>query len=180
MKLKKISKDSFKTSKWSGGTTTELYIYPENGSYAERKFEVRISSATVDDDKSVFTRLDGIYRSLMLLDGKMILDINGNKTKLNQYEHIEFSGTDDTKSIGQATDFNIMSRKKGCTIEKIMLPFEYMADDGLTFIYCRDCAVLVTANGEKINAEKGDLIVSDSGLIKAEGDTFVLVAHTSV
>ena len=38
----------YKVSKWSGGDTTELYLYPENGDYRSGNFQLRISSATVE------------------------------------------------------------------------------------------------------------------------------------
>ena len=37
MSVKKA--EEFSTSNWSGGTTTQLYIYPEDGNYAERNFQ---------------------------------------------------------------------------------------------------------------------------------------------
>ena len=178
MKLKRIPKESYKTSKWSGGTTTEFYIYPENGSYAERRFDVRISSATVDDEESVFTRLEGVYRSLMILDGEIVLSVNGEKRRLAPYEHTEFTGEDDTRSIGYARDFNLMTRKKGGYTEKVSLPYKYKSNGGLMFLYCADCDVEATSEDESVNASKGDLIVCEGvGSITVEGDGFAIAAY---
>ncbi len=33
-----IKSDAFKESKWSGGITTQLYIYPKDSDYQEKKF----------------------------------------------------------------------------------------------------------------------------------------------
>ena len=41
----------YKVSRWSGGDTTELYLYPEDGDYKSGNFQLRISSATVDVDR---------------------------------------------------------------------------------------------------------------------------------
>ena len=43
-----------KVSEWSGGTTTELYLYPPDGSYRERRFKIRLSTAVCRDETSVF------------------------------------------------------------------------------------------------------------------------------
>ena len=56
--IERISAQRFITSKWSGGSTTELFIWPKDASYAERRFNIRISTATVDVESSTFTRLE--------------------------------------------------------------------------------------------------------------------------
>lgn len=64
MILKKA--EDFVTSKWSGGSTTELYIYPPQAVYREGNFKCRISSATVEVEKSDFTSLPGVKRYLSI------------------------------------------------------------------------------------------------------------------
>ena len=56
MIIRHLTAADFRTSAWSGGTTTELFLYPEGGSYAARDFLFRISSATVDLEESDFQR----------------------------------------------------------------------------------------------------------------------------
>ncbi|MFR6276263.1 MAG: HutD family protein [Blautia sp.] len=46
--------EQYQTSVWSGGTTTQLFIYPEDGDYKEGTFQARISSATVELQKIQF------------------------------------------------------------------------------------------------------------------------------
>ena len=54
---KVIKKDDWKVSVWAGGTTNEIFIYPENSSYADRIFKARISVATTNnEEKSLFTK----------------------------------------------------------------------------------------------------------------------------
>jgi uncharacterized protein len=118
MKYDLINKTQQKTSLWSGGATTEIYIYPKNADYASRQFLWRVSSATVETDTSVFTPLPGINRWIMTFDGD--LEIN-HKTfnhesleiKLSPYETHFFDGGWDTTSCGQVRDFNLMLNK-GC------------------------------------------------------------------
>lgn len=102
------------TSEWSGGTTTQLAIYPKNSDYKERNFSWRLSSARVDLEESVFTSLPGIYRHIMVLDGEMNLFHEGHHTVLlKPYDKDSFSGDWTTKSIGKVRDFNLMLNN-GC------------------------------------------------------------------
>lgn len=110
-----IKKKDYKVSKWSGGTTTELYIYPKESKYSELDFKWRLSSAKVDIEESEFTHLSGIDRKIMVIDGKLILDHRGKYiTELNEFDIDSFSGDWTTKSYGKATDFNLMTNK-GCS-----------------------------------------------------------------
>jgi len=104
------AKNSARTTSWSGGTTSELYIYPENSFYAERNFSFRISTATVEQDESDFTKLPGFKRHLMLLEGELSLEHeNHYAIKLNLLEQDFFSGEWQTKSRGKCSDFNLMT-----------------------------------------------------------------------
>lgn len=108
-----------KTSTWSGGTTTELAIFPKNALYLERNFDFRISTATVDVEKSDFTSLVGFSRFLMILDGEMELihetfedsnEVNQYTKKLKQFDFDFFDGSWKTESIGKVRDFNVIYR----------------------------------------------------------------------
>lgn len=107
MSVKKA--EEFSTSNWSGGTTTQLYIYPEDGNYAERNFQARISSATVDVVKSEFTSLPNVKRYLMIFEGHLDL-IHGVNTRveLEPYQVDKFDGGIPTVSYGKVVDFNLM------------------------------------------------------------------------
>ena len=50
-KIKIVKEQGQKISKWSGGITNQLYIYPENSSYENRNFKWRISSANVEAEE---------------------------------------------------------------------------------------------------------------------------------
>ena len=103
-----IPETEFKTTRWSGGTTTELFIWPEGSSYAERRFLVRISTATVDIDESVFTPLPGVRRYLTPLCAGFELNVNGRESFLANGEVLEFSGSDDVACRGRGRDLNLM------------------------------------------------------------------------
>src|SRR4051812_46300605 len=103
------------TVNWAGGTSTELFIYPADGSFADRKFLFRISTATVEVEESTFTFFEGIIRHLMILKGQLELTHEGRYTKhLEHYDQDTFSGEWATFSKGKVTDFNLML-KEGAT-----------------------------------------------------------------
>ncbi|MGV8980321.1 HutD family protein [Clostridium sp.] len=104
-----FKENKHKTSKWSGGTTTQLYIYPEDSLYDERNFEWRLSSAKVEVEKSIFTSLPGISRKIMVLEGELLLEHEGHhNAALKVFEQDSFSGGWTTISFGKVTDFNLM------------------------------------------------------------------------
>ncbi len=115
-----IKKEQYKVSNWSGGTTTEIYLAPQNGNYAERRFDFRISSATVDLEESDFTPLANVKRYLTILKGEMDLtfrETEERKVNLKPYEVVEFSGDVPTHSVGRAKDFNLMLKGREGVME---------------------------------------------------------------
>lgn len=101
--------ENFITSKWSGGSTTELYIYPSNAVYKAGNFKCRISSATVEVEKSEFTMLTEVKRYLSIFAGKLKM-IHGEDCEVNlqPYEIDCFDGGVPTVSYGKVIDFNLM------------------------------------------------------------------------
>ena len=111
MKMTIKSSTDYKTTEWSGGKTTELFIYPPDGDYAARRFDVRISSATVEVEHSVFTSLPGVQRKLMLLEGEMKLVHKGHRERvMRPFADVDaFPGEWETESYGKVRDFNLMT-----------------------------------------------------------------------
>ena len=110
MNYKIFTKDDLTTTTWQGGTTTQLYIYPENASYLERNFDFRISTAKVESETSQFTSLPNVHRKLMVLDGSIIINHEGQHSKkLAKFDLDTFEGNWKTSAIGTCTDFNLMS-----------------------------------------------------------------------
>lgn len=128
-----IKTDEYTTTNWSGGTTTELFIYPKDSKYKELDFKFRISSATVELDQSEFTTLDKVYRFIAPLDNILKLTHDGQEyIQLNPYQVYEFKGDIKTTSIGKAKDFNLMI-KDGAngSLESIKINDEYIIDKTL-------------------------------------------------
>ena len=112
MNYKIFTKDDLTTTTWQGGTTTQLYIYPEKSSYAERNFDFRISTAKVESETSQFTSSPNIHRKLMVLDGSITINHEGHYSKkLDKFAIDTFEGNWKTSAIGTCSDFNLMSTK---------------------------------------------------------------------
>ncbi|MCR4955774.1 MAG: HutD family protein [Lachnospiraceae bacterium] len=105
----KISQKDYVTTRWSGGITRQLYIYPKGSDYQKRDFQYRISSAVVEEEESDFTYLPGVTRYLTSLQGEMELTI-GESTKetVDCNRVICFDGGDKVHCVGKAEDFNLM------------------------------------------------------------------------
>jgi environmental stress-induced protein Ves len=111
MQLHLTKKDQLQTNTWSGGTTTQLAIYPADVVYKNLDFIFRISTATIDVEESTFTRLPNINRVIMILDGELTIQHkNQYDKKLKKFDTDTFSGDWETTSIGKVTDFNVMTR----------------------------------------------------------------------
>lgn len=107
--VKLIKSDEFQISEWSGGTTTQIAIYPKEAIYSKRNFTWRISSAKVEVEESTFTHLPGINRIIMILDGEIeLVHENHHKCTLKPFEQDSFNGSWNTKSYGKVVDFNLM------------------------------------------------------------------------
>lgn len=105
-----IGSEELPVSRWSGGTTTQLAIWPPEAVYAERNFVWRVSSARVETEESEFTALPGIARCLMVLDGTLHLRHEGHyDVDLGRFAQDNFSGSWTTHSRGRVTDFNLMT-----------------------------------------------------------------------
>src|ERR1043165_2300173 len=164
------SPDSRTTIHWASGTSTEMFIYPSDGSFADRRFLFRISTATVEAEESTFTFFEGITRHLMILKGELELIHEGRSTKhLKPYDQDTFSGEWNTRSKGKVTDFNLML-KGGATGSLTHHSFSpgntatLLADTDFYFVYVANGS-FVLSDGSI--AKSGDLIqvTHETGLL---------------
>jgi len=175
-----IRKSDIQTTNWSGGTTSELFIFPTTSNYKDLNFGFRLSRATIEIEQSVFTPLPNVKRQLMLLEGELELINEGQHTKkLKPLQFDTFSGDWTTKSHGKATDLNLMmlgntegsysvmkAKKKQFHSYKINQDFTvfYIAEGTLQF--------------EDTTIEKGELVLFNG---PSENDfKFNLLAGTNV
>lgn len=94
MKEKIIKKEDFVTTKWAGGETTQLAIYPEDAIFSEKDFLWRVSSATFTSTESKFSDFSGYQRYILPLEGKLSVYHEGLYSReLNRYEVEYFDGS---------------------------------------------------------------------------------------
>ena len=167
----------FSTSYWSGGTTTQLFISPEGASYADRRFDFRISTALVELEESKFTLLPGVKRYLTPLCEKGFeLQVNGSRVALPFGSVLEFSGEDDITCYGSGRDLNLMlkGREGGMRFlragEETELPraeylFVYAVDDTeITLGRCADRLELTKGSFARILC-RGTLVSSGRAVL---------------
>ncbi len=160
----KTSND-FKVTAWSGGTTTELMVYPESASFQDRNFEIRLSIATVQVEESIFTSLPNVDRTLLILDGEIELNHEGHHRKvLRKFDFDTFKGDWTTHSKGICVDFNLMTtgdrkgKVKGMIIEKGSTMNLFNGDIGINCIYILKGEAEVSTNEESKKVNAGDLV----------------------
>ncbi|OXA76033.1 Various environmental stresses-induced protein Ves [Flavobacterium aquidurense] len=112
MNIRLLSKKDSKASIWSGGLTYQYIIYPETANYADRDFVFRISSATIAQEPSEFTKFKGYYRYLVMLDNSLDIEVNKEKKVYKKYEIMEFNSDDEVTSYTKGIDFNWMVSEK--------------------------------------------------------------------
>jgi environmental stress-induced protein Ves len=111
MRYEIIKKADNHVHEWTGGSTAEIFIYPPGARYADRNFELRISSALVELDDALFSDFTGFVRHIMPIEGAMRLFYDGGRDILLQpYEADTLDGALATRSIGKCTDFNLIHR----------------------------------------------------------------------
>ena len=166
MQYRIITPEEFVTGVWSGGTTTQLAIYPPGASYADRNFIFRLSSATVETEQSEFTHLPDYDRWLMIFEGSArLVHSSEREVTINPYEYDAFDGGISTVSFGRVTDYNLMLRKGGTGYMKaigldenikeirIMPQGEYQS--GFAGIFLRGEYAQITLCGEPLKLENG-------------------------
>lgn len=157
---------------WSGGTTTQIAIYPETCEYGNRDFIWRISSAMIELEESDFTSLPGYDRILLVLEGEVILSHEAERvSRLSQYQQDRFDGAGSTKSFGKIRDFNLMYRKGGdATLTIFDLSTEVRSlkepnhlsdqyDLECQFFFCIGEFSVVIVNGTEYLLKMGDALV---------------------
>lgn len=108
MKVNQIRFSSIKPEQWSGGKTYQYYIFPLDCQYINKDFIFRVSSATIEQESSIFTKFAGFHRYLTMLNNELVLTINNQNYHLNNNEIISFYSEDQVVSYSKGQDFNLM------------------------------------------------------------------------
>ncbi len=157
MQIFHLDSRAYTVSQWSGGTTTEVFIWPKDANYASREFAVRISFATVELEESDFTALPGVTRYIVPLQGGFTLSHPGSAPVVMgpMSKPYRFSGEIPTHCVGKATDFNLML--KGVEGEMALCHETWQLRPGFNCLYAVEDTVVELENGYALRA--GELLV---------------------
>ncbi|MFT9496292.1 HutD/Ves family protein [Anaerosolibacter sp.] len=173
-----IRKEQLEVVKWSGGTTTQLAIFPKDAVYSERNFKWRLSSAKVEVGESLFTSLPNTNRIIMIIEGELILEHEGHhKSNLKPFDQDHFHGSWKTKSFGKVTDFNLMM-SEDCEGKLEVIHLEKEQSKNIAHVnnqqFLENVQAIYCVNGQvKIEISTGDIIVLCKGdiiLIRSKDD----------
>lgn len=172
MNKRLLKQEQFKVSRWSGGSTTETAIFPENCDYLERDFIWRLSSASVETEESSFTRLPDYDRILMVLEGSVVLAHGQERSAaLKQWQQDSFDGAVKTKCFGVMTDYNLIYRK-GCDADLRLMEAGNEASEvttrqrdenqGASYgFFCAAGYVIISIDGESEMVREGQQYIVD-------------------
>jgi environmental stress-induced protein Ves len=195
MPIELIRKSQQNCATWSGGTTTQLFIYPQNETYSALNFDFRISTATVEVETSTFTQLPGVRRTLMVLEGTMELHHQHHHTKqLNKFDIDEFMGDWQTNSNGKCTDLNLMCRgnstgqMRGFSLATDTNQTYTIPPNSMSFLYCVNGQLTISVHSSTADTDHfnetittGDFLAitpdfsQEIGLNALESSDFVLI-----
>lgn len=165
-----IKEENFNVSNWTGGQTTQLAIFPEDGTYLKRNFVWRLSTATCEQEESSFSKLPDFDRVLMVLSGNVVLAHQDVRVaRLNELEQDRFDGGYNTKSFGKIIDYNLMvSKGNQGILDVITLQEESQTPEVEDYneyslvtqaYFCRDGFATVTINKETVMLTQGQQLV---------------------
>ncbi|MDO4793409.1 MAG: HutD family protein, partial [Filifactor alocis] len=165
--MRVLSAKNYVTTKWSGGTTTQLYIYPEDSDYSKRNFSWRVSTARIDDETSDFTSLPGVKRWILPITGDLDLDVEGDKVHLKPFQTYCFDGGLPVRSSGRIRDFNLMlSEGWQGSVEVLEVHRSLRLKEGFYYLPPEQGdvrAVMIDDDGEELIAVQGNCIYMEEG-----------------
>lgn len=174
MTIKILKNSDYKTTNWSGGTTTEILIYPDGSALDERNFDFRVSSATCSAEKSLFSDFSDYNRYITSLDNELILFNQGEKKNIKPFQIFFFDGADETYSQSAVTDFNLIIRKglTGSLRSESINDATLRISDGINIIFFPEGHHIGKANGESFELEPFDalLVTGDEEIILESDD----------
>jgi environmental stress-induced protein Ves len=171
MNIQLLGPAQFKSQPWKngGGSTLELYKYPQHENY-----DIRLSIATVSSS-GPFSKFPGYLRAIIQLEGEPMKlrhpEMNQAKT-LERYEPYFFDGEALTDCVVTETarDFNVIY-KKNCSAKTCVIDLEpgtvrkILSSAVKTFVFCLRGNIML-GNGEI----EPSLISEDELCILTNGD----------
>ena len=179
MKCTVTRKNEMSASVWSGGSTVQLFIYPPNTSYSARDFEVRISSASVESESSIFTDLTGYHRLFMPLNSPIRLVYQNHGIVLaDPLKVVEFDGGWRTTSYGVCTDLGVMLARGWQGEMEAAGCGAYTGRPGFNGVYALVDHVKVEANGNGCS-QSSSLMQGDFLMLETQTTTELVLESPS-
>jgi environmental stress-induced protein Ves len=188
MKTQLIPSAAHTTTQWSGGSSTQLFIFPTGSNVADRNFDFRISTAKVEVNESNFTPFVGFDRTLLILDGIIQISHEGHHEKgLKPFDQDFFKGDWSTKSVGIGVDFNVINKPEFSNeteVLKLLKVEQVTVENSSNWLIFYLYKGAIEINNEFL-LQQGDVLVveeSESGVLKIiaeEESVVVLVKITS-
>ncbi len=152
------------TSYWAGGATTQLFIYPDSSLYKKLDFGYRISVATCELPLSDFSRLPGVERHLLMLQGSSIIRHEGQEAiVLRPYDGVDtFDGGIATTAEGKVTDFNLMTANGWQGKLEILASSSLLTpnpDLHSMALYCHEGQAILAWSNTELQLTAGELLV---------------------
>lgn len=178
--FKIIKEADFKKTVWSGGISTELFIYPEDSSYLKRDFRIRVSSAHVALENSVFTLLPGVKRFIAPLETPFRLlhktPSGGVKVELGKYEVDFFDGGQETLCQGGGRDLNLMLKNASGSM-RLVRNEEISFGGGFLFIYALERTQILFSRAPVLDlGARGFAMTRQKGSFSVKGLCFAMTA----
>lgn len=161
MNISLFPKKNITASIWSGGLTYEYMIYPKTANYADRDFVFRISSATIEEVPSEFTKFKGYHRYLVMLDNNLDVEINKEKKLYEKYEIMKFDSDDEVTSYTKGIDFNWMISEKMSHHKLEITNRNQNCDAEIVIVFSLQTTV-ITINEKHYSLEPYDLLVIEN------------------
>lgn len=146
-----------------------MFIYPGTAKLEERDFYFRVSTATVEQEESNFSRFPGYVRHITPLAGGMRLIHSGHYAATLRPPSVDiFDGSWTTRSFGKCTDFNLIHRPEWRGRVGTLAPGDKLRcpQSGFTIIYAlRGTGLEIEHAGEKFakDLDDGGLLVVETG-----------------
>lgn len=164
-------------SNWSGGSTTQLYIYPAYATLQELNFDIRISTAVIEVESSDFTKFNGYQRIIFPLEGMLTLQHDQNKAyQLQPFELATFNGESDTTGQGKVIDFNVIfkpSISPHVTIKELSNQEEYQFELNKGLVYCVNGCIEIA--GEIVSEKNAFFGTNIQQIIKTDQNTLLII-----
>lgn len=164
MRVRILTKENFIKSKWEGGETTQLAIYPEGSHLSKRDFKWRISTATFTGTESRFSDFTGFKRFLLPVYGEISINHKGHYMKtLNAYEIDSFDGSWESNSYNSpdCRDYNFIVKEghqAGLIIAELDKAYTFNKSSSVTLYSLGPFEICINENNRLIQIDGESLV----------------------